>query len=201
MLPRAPDVSDRLNDITSELSALPETIGRVLKSVEVDCRRLAKKNCNADRYYFAGTGPNVPNTRETALKIMETCYVPAQGFETEQFLHGPWVSLNKSSLLMVFAPKGRCYNRNVELVRAAKELWAPVIGLVEDNDLELSALCDEVVRLPSLDEYTSPFVNIVPAYLFAYYTCVERGFSPDLLRYTTPEYWQARQIIFPPGTH
>jgi len=193
--------ADRLQQIEAALNQLPKATANVLKSVDGSCKRLAEEHAESDRYYFAGTGPNVPNTLEAALKIMETSYVPAQGFETEQLLHGPWVSMHDKGVLVVLAPNGNCRGRNVELVKAAKEFGAPIIGLIDEGDNELRSLCDSVVQLPACDEYLSPFINIIPLYLFAYYSCVNRGFNPDLLRYTTRAYWRARNIIFPAGTH
>jgi glucosamine--fructose-6-phosphate aminotransferase (isomerizing) len=132
---------------------------------------------------------------------METSYVPAQGFETEQLLHGPWVSMGEHTALVVLAPNGNCHARNVDLVKAARKFRTPSLGLIDEGDSELRSLCNDVVQLPTIDEHLSPFINIIPLYLFAYYSCVSRGLNPDLLRYTTPAYWQARQVIFPPGTH
>ncbi len=193
--------SERLQLIESEMDKLPELTKRALNSVDKVCRRLAEENPNINRCYFAGTGPNVPNTFEAALKIMETSYISAQGFETEQLLHGPWVSMDRDTLLFVLAPKGNGHQRNVDLVKAAKTFGTHVIGLINEGDKEMGQLCDEAIELPPVDECLSPFVNIIPVYLYAYYSSVKRGNNPDLLRYPTPAYWQARQIIFPPGTH
>jgi glutamine---fructose-6-phosphate transaminase (isomerizing) len=192
---------DRLHRLETGLNQLPEITARVLKSVDGHCKRLAEGRRSSRSCYFAGTGPNAPNTLEAALKIMETSFIPAQGFETEQLLHGPWVSMDDKSTLVVLAPNGMCHERNVALVKAAKEFGTSVIGLIDDGDSELRSLCDEAVQLPALHEYLSPFTNIIPLYLFAYYSSVARGFNPDLLRYSTPAYWRGRQIIFPPGTH
>jgi glucosamine--fructose-6-phosphate aminotransferase (isomerizing) len=192
---------DRMNKLEAGLNQLPQMTARVLKSVDGLCKQLADGRRSSDSCYFAGTGPNVPNTLEAALKVMETSFIPAQGFETEQLLHGPWVSMDDRSTLVVLAPNGKCYGRNVALVKAAKEFGTPVIGLIDEGDSEMRSLCDETVQLPAVDEYLSPFTNIIPLYLFAYYSSVARGFNPDLLRYSTPAYWRGRQVIFPPGTH
>ncbi len=193
--------SEHLQVIESEMDRLSELTERVFSSVDKVCMRLAEVYANINRCYFAGTGPNVPNTLEAALKIMETSFISSQGFETEQLLHGPWVSMDSGSLLFVLAPRSKGHQRNMDLVRAAKTFGTPVIGLIEEGDQEMGQMCDEAIELPAVDEYLSPFLNIIPIYLFAYYSSVRRGNNPDLLRYPTPAYWQARQIIFPPGTH
>jgi glucosamine--fructose-6-phosphate aminotransferase (isomerizing) len=193
--------TDRLDEIEAELNRLPEITSNLLKSVDGLCRRLAEEYVESDSYYFAGTGPNVPNALEAALKIMETSYVPAQGFETEQLLHGPWMSIDGKSTVVVLAPNDSCRGRNMDLLKAANQIGAPTISLIDEGDSEVRSLCHDAIELPATDEYLSPFINIIPLYLFAYYSCVSRGLNPDLLRYTTPAYWRARQIVFPPGTH
>jgi glucosamine--fructose-6-phosphate aminotransferase (isomerizing) len=194
-------ISTRLQRIENELKQLPELTSKVLNSVDEVCRTLAEEYSTISRYYFAGAGPNIPNTFEAALKNMETSFVPAQGFETEQLLHGPWMSLDKESVLVVLAPNGNCHQRNLDLVRAARTLGARVIAMVDVGDERTASQCDYAIELPVVDEYLSPILNIIPVYLFAYYTSVKREINPDLLRYLSPSYWQARQIIFPPGTH
>jgi glucosamine 6-phosphate synthetase-like amidotransferase/phosphosugar isomerase protein len=39
---------------------------------------------------------------EVALKISETCYIPVRSFGLEQFLHGPRVTIDRRSSLVVF---------------------------------------------------------------------------------------------------
>ena len=41
-------------------------------------------------------------SHEVALKISETCYLPVRSFGLEQFLHGPKVTLDKQTSILVF---------------------------------------------------------------------------------------------------
>jgi glucosamine--fructose-6-phosphate aminotransferase (isomerizing) len=193
--------SKRMLEIEKGLKELPRMTEHALKTADDICERLAGKHSTKNRFYFAGTGPNVPNTHEAALKIMETSYLPAQGFETEQLLHGPWISLDENSVVVALAPSNSGHGRHVDLVKAARTVGASVISIVDQEDEELRSISDDTIELPSVDEYLSPFVNIIPLYLLAYYSSVKRGLNPDDLRYPTPKYWQGRNIIFPPGTH
>jgi glucosamine--fructose-6-phosphate aminotransferase (isomerizing) len=187
-------------ELEASLDELPALTSEVVKSTDDKCRRAAEENSKKARYYIAGTGPNFPNTLEAALKIMETSYASAQGFETEQLLHGPWASVDKDTLVVVLAPKGSCYERNRDLVKAFRILGASVLGIVDEGDREISSICD-VVTLPARDESVSPFLNIIPLYMISYYLSVQHGANPDMLRYLWPNYWTARQVIFPPGAH
>lgn len=188
-------------DAAEGLGPLSKIAAQVLRSVERTTEGLAEDHLTKERIYFVGSGPSLPTALEEALKMKETSFVAAEGMGTEQFLHGPWVSLDKGSLVFVLAPRGSAHWRSMDLAKAARRVGATVVGLVDDGDEDMPALCDQIVKLPALGEPLSPVVYIIPLYLFAYYSSVKRGFNPDLLRYPTPAYWEARHIVFPPGTH
>jgi glucosamine--fructose-6-phosphate aminotransferase (isomerizing) len=190
-----------LQRIRKSVSELPQMASEVLSSTDQRMKELAEKLAGKRTIYFAGTGASYPNALEAALKVMESSYVPAQGFETEQLLHGPWVSLDAESIVFVMATEQRTYRRSVDLVKAATSLGSTVIPVVYEGDREMIAICKDVVQIPMVDEHLAPFLSIIPLYLFAYYTCLERGNNPDYIHYLTPAYWNARQIIFPTGTH
>lgn len=187
--------------VEAGLRELPRITERVLRSVARSSEALAGEYLAKRTYNFAGAGPNVPTALEAALKMEETSYVAAEGMQTEQMLHGPWVALDEESLVFVIAPRGPSHWRSLDLMRAARTVGTSVVGLVEEGDDEGASLCDDAIELPPAGETLTPFVAILPLYLFAYYSAVKRGFNPDLLRYLTPRYWEARQIVFPPGTH
>lgn len=193
--------SANLQGIRKSLSELPQLASKVLSSTEQTMKELAEQYAEKRTIYFAGTGASYPNALEAALKVMESSYVPAQGFETEQLLHGPWVSLDAESVVFVMATEGRTYGRSVDLAQAASSLGSTVIPIVFEDDREMVAICKHVVQVPGIDEHLAPFLSIIPLYLFAYYTCLQRGYNPDYIHYLTPAYWDARQIIFPQGTH
>jgi len=193
--------SEHVAGIGRELSEIPELAEKVLVSTDQAMKELAEKNSRKRTFYFAGTGASYPNALEAALKVMETSYVPAQGFETEQLLHGPWVSLDDESVVFIMATEGRTHERSVDLARAATNLGSTVVPLVQAGDREMASICKNVIELPLVDEHLAPYLSIIPLYLFSYYMCLQRNYNPDYLRYLTPSYWDARTIIFPPGTH
>lgn len=193
--------SERRQKIRRELAGIPQLTKRVLVSTEPIMKELAQNSAMKRTFYFAGTGPSYANALEAALKILETSYVPAQGFETEQLLHGPWVSIDSESVVFVMATEQRTYGRSMDLVRAATSLGANVVALVHEGDREIGSICKNTIELPSIDEQLTPYLSIIPLYFFAYYMCLRRGYNPDYLRYLTPAYWTARNVIFPPGTH
>lgn len=180
---------------------LPALAARVLRDVESQCRELAEAHLARTRHCYVGAGPNHPTALEAALKVRETSFLPAAGYEGEEVFHGPWVSLDRDTLLVVLAPEGPGYERAADLVRVGGTVGASTLALVPEGDETVSRHSGHVIELPPVEEALTPFLYILPLYLLAYHTSVLRGVNPDELRYLEPAYWEARQIVFPPGAH
>jgi fructoselysine-6-P-deglycase FrlB-like protein len=69
--------------------------------------------------------------REVALKISETCYLPVRSFGLEEFLHGPRLTLDKSSSLIVFSSLSE--SRRDILINYAKIVGSEVISIHEEK--------------------------------------------------------------------
>jgi glucosamine--fructose-6-phosphate aminotransferase (isomerizing) len=192
---------DRIDKIRNEIAEIPQLAKKVLSSTEQSMKELAEQNAGKRTIYFAGTGESYPNALEAALKIMETSYLPSQGFETEQLLHGPWASVDDKTVVFVMATGSRTYSRNLDCVRAGTRLGSTVVPVVFEGNHDMAAICPNTVELPRVDEYLAPYLSIIPLYWFSYYLSVRLGNNPDYLRYLNPTYWDARTIIFPAGTH
>jgi glucosamine--fructose-6-phosphate aminotransferase (isomerizing) len=171
---------------------LISTIG----DTEDSAKKLVQDLPHIGKVLFAGAGPNLVTAREGALKIKESSFIQAEGLELEEILHGPWVSFDEETLVVVLCVLGPSSERAKDLLRAAKLIGAKSLAITDD-----SAEADYVIKVPKTHEYLSPFLNIIPIYFLAYYMAIQRGNNPDFLRYLHQKYWDARQVIFPPGTH
>ncbi len=192
---------DRVEERMESLRELPRLQASVLKDVESTCEALAADHLGRRHTFLVGSGPDEATALEAALKLKETSFIAAEGMETEQFLHGPWQVLDPESVVFVTAPPGPAHARAVDLVRAARTVGAHVVAVAPEGDREIEGHAETTLSLPEVDEFLSPFLNIIPLYLYAYYASVKRGHNPDVLRYLEPGYWAAREIVFPPGTH
>lgn len=193
--------SNRIESLWAGFETLPRLQSEVLHAVEKSCEELAAAHLARRNTFIVGFGPNEPNALEVALKLMETSFIAAQGMETEQFLHGPAQVLDRDALVLVQAPRGPGRSRSLDLLHAARKVGAHTVALATEGDREVESASEAILFLPEVDEYLSPFLNILPLYLYAYFASVQRGHNPDVLRYLEPGYWSARNIVFPPGTH
>ncbi len=194
-------VRARADALRSGMDALPDLQSKLLSEVAKECDDLATAHLGRRGVVVAGFGPNEPTALETALKLMETSFMSAQGMETEQFLHGPTQSLDEDTILFVVVSPGPGRSRSLDLLRAARTIGAHTVAIAPEGDHEVAEASETTLAVPAVDEFLSPFLNIIPLYLFAYHASVKRGHNPDVLRYLEPRYWAARNIVFPPGAH
>jgi fructoselysine-6-P-deglycase FrlB-like protein len=84
---------------------------------------------------------------EVALKICETSYLPVRSYGTEQFLHGPRVTLDKESSLTAFTPTSQ--DRQDSLIKYANAIGAELFE-INDNKQSLVSLPNEFNWLAQL---------------------------------------------------
>jgi glucosamine--fructose-6-phosphate aminotransferase (isomerizing) len=195
----------QVSGLLDQLKRIPDFASEALQSekqVENFVASLIEKWRNISlsrKIFFVGAGPNIATALEAALKIKETCYESAEGMELEQFLHGPWVSLDENSLVVPIAPKGASRERFLDLLNVCHRLQVRTLAITDDKEIE--ELASESVRMGEVSEVLTPVTYIIPLQMFAYYLSVQKGLNPDLIHYDDPKVWETRQIVFPPGTH
>jgi glucosamine--fructose-6-phosphate aminotransferase (isomerizing) len=185
----------RRDDVRREIDGLPDHLALLLG--QESWEDLAKRFGGRRRYWLVGDGPNAATALEGALKIGETGYATAGGFNGEQFLHGPCAAMTRDDLLIVIAPPGAGHARAVDAARVAGALGTPVLALVGEGDRELAALAAETIELPDVPELLSPILAVVPLQLLAYHLAVESGANPDTMRTHEPAYARALETFEP----
>jgi glucosamine--fructose-6-phosphate aminotransferase (isomerizing) len=189
--------------LAAELGADRALRGR-LDTIADDVQRLVDGGTEADlaarfadrrRYWFVGGGPNTATALEAALKMNEANHTTAIGYNCEQFLHGPWAAIEPDDLLVAVAPPGPSRERCAAAARLAREVGAAVVVLGDPDDREITALADETIALPDVDELLSPIVAVVPLQRFTYGLALARGVNPDTMRADHPAHGRARAAL------
>src|SRR5207247_2598444 len=94
------------SSIESSLRRLARSLGTTL-GCESRVRRLATRVAHEALVTFLGSDLDEITALEAALKIRETCSLPASGYHTEQFLHGPSLSIDdRASIVMLRSRAG-----------------------------------------------------------------------------------------------
>ena len=194
-----------LTDFREQLNGMSKIASAILKETEEDIIELGEKYSNRTKFYFVGGGPNLATALEAALKAGEMGQIPSpMGLETEEMCHGPFTTLEKDSVVVMSAPPGKSYERNLDIVRAAKKIGSDVISLVRkgEENTEFTEASDHIVEIPEeVDESFTPVPYIIPQHLLDYYLGLKKGISPDTHGFEKPGMSEAAEIIFPPGAH
>lgn len=163
---------------TGPAAGLPDAVaGHLARHPEVAA--IADRYRFADRMVITGRGFSYPTAGEAAMKLMETCYLPAQAFTGSDLLHGPVAMIGRDHPAIAIVPNG-----------AAGRAMTPVLARLATNNADLLLLrgdeCAHVgtvsYRLPTLREDLSPIADIVPLQLLALEMALSRGNDPDAPR-------------------
>jgi glucosamine--fructose-6-phosphate aminotransferase (isomerizing) len=177
------------------VDGLPDHLALLLGQESWD--ELAKRFAGRRRYWFVGGGPNTATALEGALKMSETSYLTASGFNPEQFLHGPLAAMTSEDLVILVAPSGPSHPRTLDVARAARAVGTPVLAVVAEGDRELAPLAAETIELAAVPELLTPILAVVPLQLLCYHIALESGANPDTMRAHEPTYARALESFVP----
>jgi glucosamine--fructose-6-phosphate aminotransferase (isomerizing) len=183
--------------------ALAEGIARlpgVLEAIlaEEDAVRPAASALAASgRLVLAGAGPNAVTAREGALKVKESSFLTAEGFELETILHGGLQPIEAGDLAVVIIAAGPAVERALAVVRALDIIGARVLVVADASvasrvpEAESGSYPGRVVAFGSLPEPLSPIAAAIPLQLLAAFTADLRGTNADAFRADDPIYKEA----------
>jgi glucosamine--fructose-6-phosphate aminotransferase (isomerizing) len=175
--------------LRAALVTLPESVAAILarqNEVEPVAQALAARG----RMILIGAGPNAVTAREGALKVKESSYLVAEGFEVETALHGGLQSLAAGDVAVVIAAEGPALPRLLDAVRALQLIGTQVL-VVADERAAASVLPDDattVISYAAVPEPLSPVLATVPLQVLASRTADLRGTDPDSFRADDPIY-------------
>jgi glutamine---fructose-6-phosphate transaminase (isomerizing) len=155
-----------------ELAALPARLAEALEEPRaIDAARFA----GSKRLVVLGRGFHYATAFEIALKVKETSYVLAEAASTADFLHGP-VAVMEEGLPALIVAAGRTPPELPSLLVRLPEL------VVISDRAELLGRAALGLRCPSVPDWLSPLVAIVPGQRFAVALARARGLDPDAPR-------------------
>lgn len=163
-----------------ELDALPEHVAACL-SMHEGIHTAAHDYKDTSRFVVLGRGYNRCTAFETALKIKETSYAMAEPYSGADFLHGPVAMLDHQLPVIAIAPGVLWRDETRCLIERARDQRAPVIAVSDRPDV-LDAAQVPLPLPPSVPEWLSPMVAIVPGQLWSAALAAHRGAKPDAPR-------------------
>lgn len=165
----------------------PNALDRLYETADLIEQVLTKDSYIAevvDRYRYMrecvalARGINQCTAMETALKLIETCYVLCKGYSVADFMHGPFALIEPGFPCLLFAPDGATFPTVLESAVKLREGGAETIIFAHQS--EILRLARTPIEVPvAVPEMVSPIVYIVLGQLFAYHLAVARDLNPD----------------------
>ncbi len=168
------------------LRALPHSLETTLEC-EASIREIAIGVARRDRVTFLGSGLDANTALEAALKIRETCSLPASAYHIEQVLHGPCLSVDRRESVVML--RSRDDGARAAAIRKSMMRFGARVTTIGDSP-------DAEIRLPPAERILRPIVSIVPLQFLAYYAALERRANPDIMRTDIPRYRAGLEPLF-----
>lgn len=181
-----------MSAVRDALLTLPDNVTAILQREDAlwpEAVALSQRR----RVILAGAGPNAVTAREGALKIKESSYLVAEGFELETMLHGGLQAVEAGDLAIVIAAEGPALDRTVDAIRALNTIGASILVVADERvtdrlpDLERV----RIFTVAPVPELLSPLLAAVPLQLLAAFTAFLLGTNPDNFRFDEPPYRDA----------
>lgn len=99
------------SEIQKMISEIPNFINKVNLWFNKEKERLY----NGNRFLCIGYGSCYGTAREFETKFTETVRVPSAGFELEEFMHGPYIGINKNDIVFMLDNNGKLTERTRKL--------------------------------------------------------------------------------------
>ncbi len=163
-----------------ELQLLPALIETVLKaSAEIAAR--SERYRYMDRCVVIGRGYNYATAFELALKLKELTYVMANPSSPADFRHGPIATIEEGLPVILIMPSGAAYDDMLAFANEARALGAELL-VISDRDEALALAATSLPLPPSIPEWLSPIISIVPGQVLALHLALHKGIDPDTPR-------------------
>ncbi|MFC7549500.1 SIS domain-containing protein [Plantactinospora sp. GCM10030261] len=157
------------------LAALPELAERTL--ADPAATELAPRYRFATQLVTTGRGYAYPTARESALKLMETSYLPALAFSGADLLHGPLAMTDPDVPVLAVVGSGPGGAAMREVLPRLAERGADVVTV---GAAEVPGAAR--IAVPDTDERYAPLLDVLPLQRLALTLALARGEDPDAPR-------------------
>ncbi|MDD3302588.1 MAG: glutamine--fructose-6-phosphate transaminase (isomerizing) [Candidatus Gracilibacteria bacterium] len=164
-------------EIIGELAKLKKIFEKQLeKSKEI--KHLAKKYSNTKSLFYLGRNLLYGAAMEGSLKLKELSYIHSESYSSGEMKHGPLALVNKDFLCIFLNLKGVFQEKTNSNIKEVKARNGKVLGIITKGESD-KELYDDTIEVPEVDKIISPFVCLIPMWLFALHTAVELGRDVD----------------------
>lgn len=164
--------------IIEQLLNLPDKV-RLALGADAEVRRIAAKYADCKTFLYLGRQFCFPAALEGALKLKEISYIHAEGYPAAEMKHGPIALVEPGTPSVFLVPQGAVFDKVMSNMEEIKARGGPVIAITCEAGSRAAELADDVIIIPTVDDFLQPIVSAIPLQLLAYHIAVLRGCDVD----------------------
>ncbi|MFW2331369.1 MAG: glutamine--fructose-6-phosphate transaminase (isomerizing) [Nitrospinota bacterium] len=156
-----------------EIHLVTDIIKQVLNEHSGIIHNIAKKHIKIKHWLYLGRGKYYPIAVESALKMKEVSYIHAEGMPSGFLKHGAIALIDKYTNSIVFTPtleEEDLYHLTLSSVAEVRARDGYVLGIAANGFKYKNELFSDIINLPATPAFTAPFVELIAAQLFSYYS-------------------------------
>ena len=166
---------DTYDDLVAQLRNIPNQILGLLSSVDEVLADAAKHGALHRIHTIIGSGPNYGVAHVASALLAEGPQFTGHPMPAEEYHHAlRGRTIQKGDPVLLVAPSGQGYPRVVEAGSDLKELGAYVMAVIDEGEQLITAIADNSVHVPSVDEPMSPLLTLPPVQMYSLYLASER---------------------------
>ena len=158
---------EEIEALLEGLHGVSDSIATVLSRRD-EVNAVAAQLLDAHDFFFLGRHVGFPTALEGALKLKELTYLHAEGYAAGELKHGPLALIEPGVVVVAVTTDAVMHEKILSNVAEVKARGATVIAVAADDDEQIDAVADFVLRVPRTLALFTPMVDIVPLQLLAY---------------------------------
>ncbi|MCY3854246.1 MAG: glutamine--fructose-6-phosphate transaminase (isomerizing) [Thaumarchaeota archaeon] len=156
------------------LASVSKSILMILEN-KLEVINISKILKNVKNMYVLGNGIHYPIASEGALKLKELSTIHAESMFGGELKHGSLTLIDENAYVIAINPKDSTYDDMKISISEIKSRGAKIVGISN----HYNELYDYWIRMPTINEFVFPLIEIIPLQLLAYYLALEKNLDPD----------------------
>ena len=175
--------ANQANSYTDAINRVISKIDHIIERTQEWYNTHKAEFIGKNRFVFIGYGATFGSALEAATKFTEILHAPAQGYELEEYMHGPYLGLGKGDLLFLIDSKGKLSQRSLLLRkfldRHMDKTYVVTLNETPYQEQDLSFGID-------IPEHMSSLLLTIPFHIMSYHLSQEMGINLNVSYY--PEF-------------
>ena len=167
------------SEIAVNMSALlPKKIEKVLAK-QNELKALAKQIKDIDKCFFLGRNADFGVSLEGALKLKEISYIDCAGYPASELKHGTISLIEKGTVCFGLISSANLLPKTVSNLVEVIARGAKVIVFAPESLKDDLQYFETVITYPDSIPFLTPFIEVIPLQLLAYYVADEKNLPID----------------------